>query len=177
MNVKDLLANTPRHTDDGAVVLSSVTNTAFLLNKDTGALIRKFDAPGSVLDKATSVANGKAQSEDAKRLLEQTAGINTDSDKMVPTVLCLRTDYSVIVQELATGAVRWNISLADVKTLSLVQPSGHTPMLQPSNANANGAIATPVLGDGKISSIPSYQAAPIALFSSTGEVSHCSFLF
>lgn len=173
VNVKDLLANTPRHTDDGAVVLSSVTNTAFLLNKDTGALIRKFDHPGSVLDKAASVANGKAQSEDAERLLEQTSDINSNFEKKVPTVLCLRTDYSVIVQELATGAVRWNISLADIKTLSLVQPSGQTPMLGPSDAYRNGAIATPFLGDGRKSSIPSYQAAPIALFSSTGKVSRC----
>lgn len=177
VNVKDLLANAPRHTDDGAVVLSSVTNTAFLLNKDTGALIRKFDSPGSVLEKAASVANGEAQSEDAESLLEQTSGINANSEKKVPTVLCLRTDYSVIVQELETGAVRWNISLADVKTLSLVQPSGQTPMLRPSDANGNGVAVTPILGDGKKSAIPSYQAAPIALFSPTGEVSQTCLFF
>lgn len=119
INIKDLVASSPHHTDDGAVVLSSVTNTAFLLNKDTGALIRQFDNSGKVLEKAASFANGQAKAEDAELLLQQNSF--TDSEKKVNTMLCLRTDYSVTVQELATGKIRWNVSLGEVKTLSLVQ--------------------------------------------------------
>ena len=166
LNIRTLLANSPHHTDDGTVVLSTVRNTAFLLNKDTGALIRKFDSSGSVLEKAASIANGKGKAEDAEQFLEQTAGINADAQKKVPTMLCLRTDYSVTVQELATGKVRWNVSLADVKTVSLVQPAG--PMLRPSD-NMEGKIVSPVDGASMVSSMRSCQLAPIALFSPTGK--------
>lgn len=158
VNLKDLLANTPRHTEDGAVVLSTTTSTGFLLNKETGALIRKFQMTGSMLEKAASVASGKAETEDAERLL------NSDTEKDVPTVLCLRTDYSVVVQEVKTGAVRWNISLADIKTLSLVEPSGQTPMLGPSKFKPTKATVSPSLG-----SVPAYNPAPIGLFTPKGE--------
>lgn len=159
MNLKDLVANTPRHTEDGAVVLSTTTSTGFLLNKETGALIRKFQMTGSMLDKAASVASGKGETEDAERLLK------SDTDKDVPTVLCLRTDYSVVVQEVKTGAVRWNISLADIKTLSLVEPSKQTPMLGPSKFIPPKATVSPGLG-----SVPDYNPAPIALFTPKGKV-------
>lgn len=171
MNIKTLLANSPHHTDDGAVVLSTVKNTAFLLNKDTGALIRKFDNSGSALEKAASFANGKGKAEDAELLLEQTAAINADAEKKVSTLLCLRTDYSVTVQELATGKVRWNVSLADVQTVPLVQPSGQTPMLGSSETNGKGKIVTPVVGPSMVSSMRSRQLAPIAIFSPTGKFS------
>jgi hypothetical protein len=168
MNIKALLANSPHHTDDGAVVLSTVTNTAFLLNKDTGALIRKFDSSGSGLEKAASIANGQGRAEDAELLLEQTAGVNAaDAENKVSTLLCLRTDYSVTVQELATGKIRWNVSLADVQTVPLVQPSG-TPMLGPSG---EGKIATPLgVGASTVSSMRPRQLAPIAVFSPAGKI-------
>ncbi|KAG0585813.1 hypothetical protein KC19_2G041300 [Ceratodon purpureus] len=168
MNIKSLVANSPHHTDDGAVVLSTVKNTAYLLNKDTGALIRKFDNSGSALEKVASIASGKGKVEDAELLLEQTAGINVDPEKKVSTLLCLRTDYSVTVQELATGRVRWNVSLADIETVPLVQPAGQTPMLGPSETNGEGKILTPV-GTSMLSSRRPCQLAPIAVFSPTGE--------
>lgn len=158
VNLKDLVDNTPRHTEDGAVVLSTTTSTGFLLNRETGALIRKFQMTGSMLERAASVASGKGESEDAERLL------NSDTDKDVPTVLCLRTDYSVVVQEVKTGAVRWNISLADIKTLSLVGPSKQTPMLGPSKFIPPKATLSPSLG-----SVPDYNPAPIALFTPQGK--------
>nr|PNR36423.1 hypothetical protein PHYPA_022274 [Physcomitrium patens] len=169
VSIKDLVASSPHHTDDGAVVLSSVSNTAFLLNKDTGALIRKFDNSGKVLEKAATFANEKAKAEDAELLLEQTSATITDSEKKVNTMLCLRTDYSVTVQELATGKVRWNVSLGEVKTLSLVQSSGQSPTFRQAYANENGTITTPVLAASMSSPRPSYQVAPIAIFSSSGE--------
>lgn len=174
INIKDLVASSPHHTDDGAVVLSSVTNTAFLLNKDTGALIRQFDNSGKVLEKAASFANGQAKAEDAELLLQQNSF--TDSEKKVNTMLCLRTDYSVTVQELATGKIRWNVSLGEVKTLSLVQASGQSSMLRHVDANENSNFVKPVLGASVASSRPSYQVAPIAIFSSSGELSYWTFL-
>lgn len=168
MNVQALLDNSPHHTEDGAVVLSSVRNTAFLLDKNTGALIRTFDSSGSVLERAASIVDGKGKAEDAELLLEQTGGMNADAEKKGSTMLCLRTDYSVTVQELATGKVRWNITLADVKTVSIFQQ----PMLGPSGIKGEGKIATPAAGASWLSSMQPYQLAPIAVFSPTGRFLH-----
>lgn len=94
MKLRDLLADTPRVTADGRMIRSSVSSFSFLLNKDTGAPIHKFDRFGSVWAK-----------------------LEPGYEKKVPTLFCRRTDYSVFVQDVATGAIHWQISVADIRTM------------------------------------------------------------
>lgn len=167
---KQLVENSPHHTDDGSVVLSTVTSTAFLLNKDTGALIRKFDNSGSTLKRAASLVTGSANPEDAEILLGAASNPNSSSDEKIPTLLCFRTDYAVTVHELATGAVKWNISFGEVKTLPLVGPGfpGRQFLSEKSNSDEKGVIARPIPGTSMNFPKTSPSSAPIAIFSPTG---------
>lgn len=169
VSIKQLVESSPHHTDDGAVILSTVTNTAFLLNKDTGALIRKFENNGRELEKAASLATGNGNSEDSDALLESTSDQNSDSGKIIPRLLCLRTDYTVTVQEIATGRVKWNVSLGEVKTFPLLEPgcSGQSSIADDSRRKSLVASYPP--GTKIKVPRPSYEAAQIGIFSSAGE--------
>lgn len=169
VSIKQLVESSPHHTDDGAVILSTVTNTAFLLNKDTGALIRKFENTGRELEKAASLATGTGKPEDSDALLESTSDSNSDSGKIIPRLLCLRTDYTVTVQEIATGRVKWNVSLGEVKTFPLLEPgcSGQSSIADDSRSKSLVASYPP--GTKIKVPTPSYEVAQIGIFSSGGE--------
>lgn len=105
INLNNLIANTPRFTADGAMVTSLLSNTVFLLNKNTGALIRRFDHSGRMWGKP-----------------------ERDSEKKLPTLLFRRTDYAVIVQDIVTGALLWRVTVADIKTMPLGSPCKEVPI-------------------------------------------------
>ncbi|CAM6021866.1 unnamed protein product [Sphagnum balticum] len=181
VTVEQLVERSPYQTDQGTVVLSSVTNTAFLLNRDSGALIRKFDNSGSALLKKAASSHstggsGSVNANDAELLLGSDPGKNTSVDDNVPTILCIRTDYSVSVHEVATGIVHWNISFGDIKILSKMPPgyqSQQTIAGQPPNVGAGGSgkELIPTFGHPHSSGMvqQKLQMAPFAIFSSSGE--------
>jgi len=181
VTVEQLVERSPYQTDQGTVVLSSVTNTAFLLNRDNGALIRKFDNSGSALLKKAASSHstggsGSVNANDAELLLGSDPGKNTSVDDNVPTILCIRTDYSVSVHEVATGIVHWNISFGDIKILSKMPPgyqSQQTIAGQPANVGAGGSgkELIPTFGHPHSSRMvqQKLQMAPFAIFSSSGE--------
>eukprot|EP00897_Mesotaenium_endlicherianum_P004834 jgi/Mesen1/4379/ME000222S03509 len=153
---RELVQASPSVTRDGAVVLGARRSTVFLLDADTGALLRRFDSeggggeapPGGDLPAASDAAadgtfpptgippGGPPRSRSSDSSAGGKSGVLKDAEEAevaysregIRPLLVMRTDYTVRAVEMATDKERWNVTVSELRTLL-------NPLLPPLPAN------------------------------------------
>ncbi|KAH7332396.1 hypothetical protein KP509_20G085200 [Ceratopteris richardii] len=100
----ELVQSTPTVVN-GALILGSVSTSVYLLDANSGDLVRTFDSRN---ESYSADLFGK---EDIWQFLEFTVGERKDLDYL----FVLRKDYSIKSVSMASGALLWNVSVADIQ--------------------------------------------------------------
>ncbi|XP_062101550.1 serine/threonine-protein kinase/endoribonuclease IRE1b-like [Humulus lupulus] len=110
--VEDYIRSTPHVSKDGGVTVGSRRSTVYLVDANTGKLIRTYnlaDTP-SVLGFQNEVENQVMLKEDAKEFLSSGA---EDSETVEQLLYITRTDYALQHHSPVTGKVLWNVAFSD----------------------------------------------------------------
>lgn len=100
----DLVKKTPAVLD-GAIVLGSFSTSAFLVDANSGTLVREFGSGQS-----SAHPEGR-KTEDEKRITEP----RVQESKDVDYLLIVRKDYSISSVSTGSGVVLWNVSLGELR--------------------------------------------------------------
>eukprot|EP00249_Psilotum_nudum_P010968 c22883_g1_i2 orf=134-2890(+) len=128
----ELIRSTPVILD-GAVVLGSLTQTAFVVDANSGVLISRFDSGNGEIKVSREV---NIQEDDIRRFLEPNMKRLHDVDSL----FIFRTDYSLFSIATGSGELLWNVSIGELR-IAYAKVDGVLMLPAANDASASGTSA------------------------------------